>query len=627
MAGLSLKHIYKVYDGKVKAVNDFCMEIEDREFIVFVGPSGCGKSTTLRMIAGLEDITAGELRIDGQVVNDLEPKDRNIAMVFQNYALYPHMTVYENMAFSLRIARLPREEIDKKVRTASEILGISEFLERKPKALSGGQRQRVALGRAIVRNPKVFLLDEPLSNLDAKLRADMRAEISRLHEKLKTTFIYVTHDQVEAMTMGTRIVVMKSGYVQQVDTPHNIYQYPSNMFVAGFIGTPQINFFDGYITRQQANVSILLDVGLKIDVPFKKINKVPTKYMDGQTKIVVGIRPDSIKIYSSKHAESDWQKVIAKVSIVEDLGSETIIYASIDLDNIDNPKSLLTTKIFSDKKYVRGDVIELAINKDNIHLFDKETENSIKNRIVKENYILSSVDGENLYIGSKKIALPPILRGQREKSECEVIIPSDAIRLGQGDNTTTIEGIENIDKIVQYQFNVGGHTLFCVEQGENKYKVKETLRYDIDFKLVEFKGKFSALPLNRANEIYGAFIKVKERKPDGKKGYNFYFQLGDKKFLATDSVCDKLFNSLGNKIFKTRLKFLINIDDAKVIDANDYLVKDVLDYGKDKYAIVDAFDTQVYLPITNHKKGDKIGISIDVDKLVIVNAELDIIIA
>ena len=268
MASLSLKHIYKVYSGGVKAVNDFCMEIEDKEFIVFVGPSGCGKSTTLRMIAGLEDITAGELRIDDEIVNDFEPKDRNIAMVFQNYALYPHMSVYENMAFSLKTAHVPHDEIHLKVMEAAEILGITQYLDRKPKALSGGQRQRVALGRAIVRNPKVFLLDEPLSNLDAKLRAAMRAEISRLHERRGTSFIYVSHDQVEAMTMGTRIVVMKDGYIQQIDTPVNLYKFPDNMFVAGFIGTPQMNFFDAKIHKDGDNVVFKLDCGTDLAMTY-----------------------------------------------------------------------------------------------------------------------------------------------------------------------------------------------------------------------------------------------------------------------------------------------------------------------------------------------------------------------
>ena len=243
MASVTLKHIYKIYQGGVTAVSDFTLDIEDKEFIVLVGPSGCGKSTTLRMVAGLEEISEGELYIGDKLVNDVAPKDRDIAMVFQNYALYPHMTVYDNMAFGLKLRKTPKAEIDKRVREAAKILDIEHLLSRKPKALSGGQRQRVALGRAIVREPKVFLMDEPLSNLDAKLRVQMRTEITKLHHRLQTTFIYVTHDQTEAMTMGSRIVVMKDGFIQQVDTPQNLYDYPGNLFVAGFIGSPQMNFF------------------------------------------------------------------------------------------------------------------------------------------------------------------------------------------------------------------------------------------------------------------------------------------------------------------------------------------------------------------------------------------------
>ena len=244
MASISLQHIYKIYPGDVTAVKDFNLEIADKEFIILVGPSGCGKSTTLRMIAGLEEISKGELYIGDRLVNDVPPKDRDIAMVFQNYALYPHMTVYKNMAFGLELRKTPKDEIDKRVREAAKVLDIDHLLDRKPKALSGGQRQRVALGRAMVRNPAVFLLDEPLSNLDAKLRTSMRTEIIKLHQKLATTFIYVTHDQTEAMTMGDRIVVMKDGIVQQVDTPQNLYDFPCNMFVAGFIGSPQMNLLD-----------------------------------------------------------------------------------------------------------------------------------------------------------------------------------------------------------------------------------------------------------------------------------------------------------------------------------------------------------------------------------------------
>ena len=256
MASLALKHIYKIYQGNVTAVKDFNLDIEDKEFVIFVGPSGCGKSTTLRMIAGLEEISQGELYIGDRLVNDVAPKDRDIAMVFQNYALYPHMSVYDNMAFGLKLRKVPKAEIEKKVKEAARVLDIEHLLDRKPKALSGGQRQRVALGRAIVREPMVFLLDEPLSNLDAKLRAQMRTEISKLHKKLNTTFIYVTHDQTEAMTMGTRIVVMKDGIIQQVDTPQFIYDHPVNIFVAGFIGSPQMNFVDVTIQENAGKMAL-----------------------------------------------------------------------------------------------------------------------------------------------------------------------------------------------------------------------------------------------------------------------------------------------------------------------------------------------------------------------------------
>ena len=266
MATVSLKGIKKVYDNQVTAVHDFDLEIQDKEFVVLVGPSGCGKSTTLRMVAGLEEISEGELQIDGRKVNDLASKDRDIAMVFQNYALYPHMTVYENMAFPLKLRKTSKAEIDRRVREAAEILDITEYLDRKPKALSGGQRQRVAIGRAIVREPKVLLMDEPLSNLDAKLRNQMRAEIIKLRHKINTTFIYVTHDQTEAMTLGDRIVIMKDGFIQQIGTPQQVFDHPANLFVAGFIGVPQMNFFDAQLVKEDTGYKVqLLDAEMELN--------------------------------------------------------------------------------------------------------------------------------------------------------------------------------------------------------------------------------------------------------------------------------------------------------------------------------------------------------------------------
>ena len=319
MASISCRHVKKVYPGNVTAVPDFNLEIADKEFIVFVGPSGCGKSTTLRMIAGLEEISGGEMYIGDRLINDVPPKDRDIAMVFQNYALYPHMTVYKNMAFGLELRKMPKDEIDKRVREAAKILEIEHLLDRKPKALSGGQRQRVALGRAMVRNPAVFLLDEPLSNLDAKLRTSMRTEIIKLHKKLATTFIYVTHDQTEAMTMGDRIVVMKDGMIQQVDTPQNLYDYPCNIFVAGFIGSPQMNFLDG--TLKKAGDQFVVDLaGTEVPLPKEKTADGKLDAYVGKT-LKVGIRPEDIKDdeeFLEKHPNSH---LSAEVEVSELMGA------------------------------------------------------------------------------------------------------------------------------------------------------------------------------------------------------------------------------------------------------------------------------------------------------------------
>ena len=328
MASLSLQHINKTYPNGFQAVQDFNLQIEDKEFIIFVGPSGCGKSTTLRMVAGLEEISSGTLKIGDKVMNDVEPKDRDIAMVFQNYALYPHMTVYDNMAFGLKLRKVPKDQIDKAVREAAKILDLEKLLDRKPKALSGGQRQRVAMGRAIVRNPKVFLMDEPLSNLDAKLRVQMRIEISKLHQRLGATIIYVTHDQTEAMTLGTRIVVMKDGVVQQVDTPQNLYDKPGNLFVAGFMGSPQMNFLDAKISEKGGNV--IATIGdADLIVPADKAKALKDKGYVGKT-VVLGIRPENI--HDDPHAvnASLSKPMNSTVRVYELLGAEVFLYFDIN---------------------------------------------------------------------------------------------------------------------------------------------------------------------------------------------------------------------------------------------------------------------------------------------------------
>ena len=368
MASLSLKNIYKIYPNGFNAVKDFNLEIADKEFIIFVGPSGCGKSTTLRMIAGLEEISKGELYIDGKLMNDVEPKDRDIAMVFQSYALYPHMSIYDNMAFGLKLRKTPKDEIDKRVKEAARILDIEHLLDRKPKLLSGGQRQRVAMGRAIVREPKVFLMDEPLSNLDAKLRVQMRLEISKLHQRLQTTIIYVTHDQTEAMTLGTRIVVMKDGVIQQVDTPQNLYDRPGNLFVAGFIGSPQMNFIDATLQKEGNNVYLVFGPH-KITVVPEKAEKV--KNYIGK-EVTFGIRPENIYAAATYPNANPNNTVHSTVRVFEMLGAEVFVYVSVE--GVD-----VTVREAPGTVVKPGDEVDLSFDVEKIHIFDKETQVTICN--------------------------------------------------------------------------------------------------------------------------------------------------------------------------------------------------------------------------------------------------------
>jgi len=369
MASITLKGISKVYPGDVTAVSDFNLEIPDKEFIVLVGPSGCGKSTTLRMIAGLEEITEGELYIGDTLVNEVLPKDRDIAMVFQNYALYPHMTVYKNMAFGLTLRKTPKDEIDQRVNEAAGILGIEHLLDRRPKALSGGERQRVALGRAMVRNPAVFLLDEPLSNLDAKLRASMRTELIRLHKKLETTFVYVTHDQTEAMTMGDRIVVMKGGFIQQVDTPQKLFDSPCNMFVAGFIGSPQMNFMEGVLNKDSKGHYFEVN-GDKHYFPDHKVNDVMKDHA-GRT-VTLGIRPEDIHDDDIALANEENSVIDAEIEVRELMGSEIYLYLKYGDDK-------LMARVPTSTVPKNDGVLKVVLDMNKAHLFDIETEMTITN--------------------------------------------------------------------------------------------------------------------------------------------------------------------------------------------------------------------------------------------------------
>ncbi len=687
MASLSLKHIYKVYDGTTRAVNDFNMEIRDREFIVFVGPSGCGKSTTLRMIAGLEDISAGELRIDGVVVNDMEPRDRNIAMVFQNYALYPHMTVYENMAFALRTAHVPKKEIHEKVTEAAQILGITEYLERKPRALSGGQRQRVALGRAIVRHPKVFLFDEPLSNLDAKLRAAMRAEIIRLYERLGTTFIYVTHDQVEAMTMGSRIVVMRGGVVQQIDTPRNLYNHPENMFVAGFIGTPRMNFWEGTLTRAGNTVRASLSAGVEFSLPYAHLHRVQTRYMDGEYPLVLGIRPDDVRLWEEDLDPAVWVKIPATAGVVEVLGGEALIYGRLGNADMDEPVTTTDggsreiilkapADCLSDNRMVRGAPLAVAVNVTRLHVFDRNSEVALSRRIVRENVCPCTVVDGTISFAGQRFTLPPAaidlseadlsgsdlsgsdLSAKNKKNpprHGELILPSDALLLGTGAGRARVAAVESFPsaepgyvtegRLILYRLDIGGEVFFASEvipNGETdgapaaRFAPEDIVPFDMDFSRITVEAA-GIHPLPTENELDGRFIKEKtvDNRPasptNGKKIHRFFMEISDMPIEAEPVLCEKLFSCKGSGIFRLPLSYRFPTDGVRVLprDSENGIAGRViarLDYGRTTYARISVGSREVIAPYDG-AVGEAVTLVLDQTRISVVDRDSGIILA
>lgn len=638
MADLSLKHIYKVYPNGTKAVNDFNMQIADKEFIVFVGPSGCGKSTVLRMIAGLEPITAGELKIGDVVVNELEPKDRDIAMVFQNYALYPHMTIYENIAFGLRMRRIPdvkkdkegnivrdkngepikvmrkynKAELDAKVNEAAEVLGITDYLKRKPKEMSGGQRQRVALGRAIVREPKVMLLDEPLSNLDAKLRTQMRSEIVKLHKKLNTTFIYVTHDQVEAMTMGTRIVVMKAGYIQQIDTPKNLYKYPANKFVAGFIGTPQMNFFEG--TLKKVGDEVVIDFAnsdARITVPYTMMMKTMPLYLNGDKTVIIGLRAEDVSLDPEK-VEKSASKIKVKISHTEELGTETLVYGDIDMNGngFDDTGTRIIIKAGGFKDYKTDDILEVALDISAIHLFDKETEESILPRIPQYNFLDCESRGGKLQFCNVEILIPPAIC--LNEGEYHLLVPPAAITLG-GNIPAEVVGCEEINNQVLVSLDVGGKRLFAltdrpVENGKIAIKV------DLKSVALYKDGVQVVAPMPMVNTMNGTFAMVKNGKER-----SYYAVIGGKQLTVPELVYLKMFAALsGRKVYNTSFDYEWSPYDLAISDDGiDGEVIEMLDYGTEQFAKVNAAGSTLYIK-TDKPVSGKVYISPDMSAVGVV---------
>ena len=624
MANLKLSHIYKVYDNGHKAVNDFSIDIADREFIVFVGPSGCGKSTTLRMIAGLETITAGDLLIGDTRVNDMEPKDRDIAMVFQSYALYPHMTVYENMAFGLRNRKMPEKEIKERVLKAAKILDIEDYLDRKPKAMSGGQRQRVALGRALVRDPKVFLLDEPLSNLDAKLRAAMRTEITALHKSLNTTFIYVTHDQVEAMTMGTRIVVMKLGYVQQIDTPMNLYNEPYNKFVAGFIGTPQMNFFDVTLKREQDDVNVLFPNGDKVTVPYENVSKIHNHYLNGDVPVTFGIRPEHIKL----NKEGRGLKFV--VTNVEHLGSDSIVYGKLgdhlgEFTMKDEGK-LIVVKVNEAKGVEVGDVVYAEPDPEKVHFFDAETEVTLMNKIPPYNTLEAEVDGDGMTVLGTKVALPDAFkRAIGAADRFELIIPPHAIVEGN-DFELKVARIEKVDNDRLAYLENGDSYLFALVN--ETVKEGDTYRFSFENEKLNLnvEGKEALKAVDDEVSLMGTFFR-KEIKEGHDRVLHFFYKIGDYTLETSPEQGYKINSIDGDNCYKYTYRYAINRDAVRIAEDGEAglegRVVDYCDYGNIRFAKVSADGQEFLIKVDPAFALDKVRVAMDSKDVSVYSTRID----
>ena len=625
MANLKLSHIYKVYDNGHKAVNDFSIDIADREFIVFVGPSGCGKSTTLRMIAGLETITAGDMFIGDTLVNDMEPKDRDIAMVFQSYALYPHMTVYENMAFGLRNRKMPEDEIKERVMKAAKMLDIEDYLERKPKEMSGGQRQRVALGRALVRDPKVFLLDEPLSNLDAKLRAAMRTEITALHKSLKTTFIYVTHDQVEAMTMGTRIVVMKLGYVQQIDTPMNLYNEPYNKFVAGFIGTPQMNFFDVRLKREGDVVSIIFSNGDKVSVPYEKVSKIHGHYLNGEVPVIFGIRPEHISL----RKDGDGLKFI--VTNVERLGNETIVYGKLgdhlgEFTMKDEGNSIIVKVVDRDDVEV-GDVVYAEPNPGKVHFFDAETEITLMNKIPPYNTVEARALGDGrMALLDGSVAMPPVFaEAVGGASAFALNVPPQSIVAGS-DFHLPVARIEKADDKRLAYLKYGDSYIFALVGDE----IREGDEYG--FSLLNEKvnvlvgGEEVLSAVDDEVSVNGRFSK-KDVKENGERVLHFFYDIGGYTLEALPEQGYKINSIDGDSCYKNTYRYALDrrlirfaAEDEPGLDAR---VVKLLDYGNVRFAEVDADGQSFLIRVDPDFAGERVRLAFDSKDVSVFSTRID----
>ena len=632
MASLKLEHIYKVYPNGHKAVTDFNMNIKDGEFIVFVGPSGCGKSTTLRMIAGLEEISAGELYIDDKIVNYLEPKNRDIAMVFQNYALYPHLNVYENIAFGLKLRHTPKEVVKEKVNKAAEMLGLTEYLKTKPGALSGGQRQRVALGRALVREPKVFLLDEPLSNLDAKLRVSMRNEITKLHEKLQTTFIYVTHDQVEAMTMGDRIVVMKNGFIQQVDSPKNLYRYPINKFVAGFIGSPQLTFVDAYLLKEKDKVKLMVkDTDVSFMIPEDYLSKVDPQYFDGKTLVSFGIRSEHVSIDKKKYEFH----TKARIASIEELGTEVQLFVNFDInkdvfavanDDSETIHTDVTLKADADYKGKIGDLIDISLDLKYLHLFDGQTEEVINPRAPDHMRVKGVVKNHELKVGDLSFKLAPALN--ELEGEYLIKIPANSVKLDKNGQKMKVYDVEQIEDKYLLTFKDKDNVFFVLSDEEHKKGSSVSVSFDIkafDF----YKDQLVKSHLDINNEIIGMAYYHKEKDENGKKVKVLDYIIDDEEFPCHNPIAYRTFITNNDKtLYDLDLSFRFNAYQIHLDENGPIEVKplEVLDYQDEKFLSCEYKDSKLLILLDKEDIDltKSLKVRIDIDDIQVFDKEKNI---
>jgi multiple sugar transport system ATP-binding protein len=635
MASLHLKHVYKVYPNGVKAVNDFDMEIKDREFIVFVGPSGCGKSTTLRMIAGLEEITAGELYIDNKLVNYVEPKNRDIAMVFQNYALYPHLSVYENIAFGLRLRKVPKPEIDMKVKKAAEMLGLTNYLKTKPAALSGGQRQRVALGRALVREPKVFLLDEPLSNLDAKLRTSMRNEITKLHHKLQTTFIYVTHDQVEAMTMGDRIVVMKDGFIQQIDNPKNLYRYPVNKFVAGFIGTPQLNFVEATLTKEGNKVRLdVCNSDTHFMLPINSLFKVDPTYFDGKKHVFFALRSEFLSIEPKKYDYSCKAKIVG----VEELGTEIQVFANFDINsdvlslNTDDEESVkadITIITSADYTGKINDVIDVYLDLEKLHLFDFATEEVINPRVPTHARVHAKVDKNTVSFMGIKNELPSAIK--LDDGEYDLVIPTDSLMEDKSGHKLKVYRVEELAKDdYLIMFNRGDEVIFM--RSNKPYKEGAVVSVSFGIYMFDFyKDEEKVVSaLNTKNRLEGMVYYHKEKDENGKNVKVLDYLIDELTIPCHNKTAYQSFIENNDRTIYDKTLIFGFSDTQAHLDKNGIfagVVANLLDYGNARFGILNYNRNDIVIRLNKDDKvnlGDNLHFSIDIDGMQVFDKERNI---